>query len=341
MRSTYHLLAATLLLAACGKNTPEPTPSAALEAGTRTEAATVSVSTATQLQNALNTATAGTIISLADGTYTGQFSIPAGRHGTSSSRIIVTGTRLAILQTNSRSSGKAALNLLGNNYWEFRGFSVTNSKKGIMTDNSNNNVFDRLSIRDMGDEGIHFRTNSKYNVLKYSEIKNMGTVTAGYGEGAYIGSAKSNWSTYMGSSTTPDRSDYNRIENNTFGPDVRAEHIDVKEGTTGGTVSGNTFNGAGMSGANYADSWMDVKGNGYTISGNNGNTARLDGFQTHVALTGWGRDNKFSGNTCNVGASGYGFNIQQTSGSANGNIVYANNSVTNAGSGFANITVTP
>jgi len=103
------------------------------------------------------------------------------------------------------------------------------------------------------------------------------------------------------------------------------------------------FDGAGISGANYADSWIDVKGNNYTISGNIGNntaglSALLDGFQTHVPLSGWGNNNVFSGNTANVNASGYGFRIQ-TSGT--GNIVYSNNTVSGAGSGVANIAVTP
>jgi hypothetical protein len=35
---------------------------------------------------------------------------------------------------------------------------------------------------------------------------------------------------------------------------------------TGGTLSGNTFDGAGMSGADYADSWVDVKGNSWAVS---------------------------------------------------------------------------
>ena len=339
MRSSYLILTTALLATACSKN--EPTPGLDTPQTFTTDAIlrTVSVSTATQLQAALNNAVAGDYITLANGIYTGQFSVPAGRNGNGTNRIVLTGSRLVLLQTNTRSSGKPAFSLLGNSYWEIKGFSVVNSKKGIVLDNSSNNILNNLSVRGMGDEGVHFRTNSKSNVLKYSEIKDMGTATPGFGEGVYIGSAKSNWSTYTGGN--PDRSDYNRVENNVIGPDVRAEHIDVKEGSTGGSITGNTFNGAGMSGDNYADSWIDVKGNGYTISGNNGNNARLDGFQTHVPLTGWGRDNKFSSNTCNVGAAGYGFKIELTSGSANGNIVYASNSVQNAGSGLANITVTP
>jgi hypothetical protein len=41
----------------------------------------------------------------------------------------------------------------------------------------------------------------------------------------------------------PDRSDRNQALNNTIGPDVTAEHVDIKEGTQSGVVRGNTFNG--------------------------------------------------------------------------------------------------
>lgn len=38
---------------------------------------------------------------------------------------------------------------------------------------------------------------------------------------------------------------------------------------------------AGLLGANYADSWVDVKGTGWTIIGNVGFNTNNDGFQTH------------------------------------------------------------
>ena len=40
-------------------------------------------------------------------------------------------------------------------------------------------------------------------------------------------------------------------------------------------------NGANMSGQNNADSWIDIAGNGYRVTGNSGVNARLDGIQTH------------------------------------------------------------
>jgi len=54
-----------------------------------------------------------------------------------------------------------------------------------------------------------------------------------------------------------------------------AEAVDIKEGTTGGTLRKNRFAGAGMT---AADSWVDVKGNGWTIAENTGNGGVVDGF---------------------------------------------------------------
>jgi hypothetical protein len=336
------LLGAATLSAACSEHTPQPDAQPAAEAAPQNATRSVSVATAAQLQAALNDAQPGDVITMADATYTGQFTIPKGKSGTSASHIVLKGSRAAILQTNNRTSGNAALFLLGNDYWEFRGFTVYNSKKGIMTDYSSYNLFDNLNVHVIGEEGVHFRRNSTHNVLQNSAIQSTGLVTPGYGEGVYIGSAESNWSTYTGGQ--PDLCDYNTVQNNVFGDNVKAENIDVKEGTTGGTITGNTFNGKGLDGANYADSWMDVKGNNYTISGNtgtNGGTVLLDGYQTHEAVVGWGRNNTFANNTCDVQSAGYGFNIQLRSGSALGNVVYASNTVRGAAKGNANITVTP
>ena len=68
-----------------------------------------------------------------------------------------------------------------------------------------------------------------------------------------------------------------------------------------------------------------------------GLSALADGFQTHVILSGWGKNNVFSGNTANLNASGYGFNIQI---SGTGNVVYTNNTVSGAGKGISNVPLT-
>src|SRR5262249_43816436 len=139
-----------------------------------------------------------------------------------------------------------------------------------------------LSVSDLGQEGIHFRTGSSDNVLESSEVTNTGTKDPGFGEGVYIGTSKTQWS------GGPDPSDRNQILNNVIGPGVRAECLDIKEGTTGGKISGNHFDGADIAGVNSADSWVDVRGNGYTLSDNVGVNTPADGFQVHVEVDGWG-----------------------------------------------------
>lgn len=139
----------------------------------------------------------------------------------------------------------------------------------------------------------------------------------------------------MGSAATPDRSDRVVISNNRVSR-TAAEGIDIKEGTTGGKVTGNSFSEAGFSGANSADSWVDVKGNGYTVTGNSGSDTKLDALQVHNVLDGWGRDNAFAGNTVLGGVPGYEVRIQSAD---LGNTVRCQASA--AGRGLTNIACTP
>lgn len=85
-----------------------------------------------------------------------------------------------------------------------------------------------------------------------------------------------------------------------------------------------------------ADSWIDVKGNNYTIRGNTGSKSPEDGFQTHVINNlDWGRNNVFTQNVANVDGSGYGFYIHN--GEETHNIVRCDNKVTGAAKGVSNI----
>ena len=88
---------------------------------------------------------------------------------------------------------------------------------------------------------------------------------------------------------------------NTFSR-TTAENVDVKEGTVGGLISGNTFDGSGMD-PQAADSWVDIKGNNYTVSRNRGFAAPVDGFQTHVQLHRRGVGNVFTDNVVHVDAA--------------------------------------
>ncbi|MGN6645596.1 MAG: right-handed parallel beta-helix repeat-containing protein [Cytophaga sp.] len=302
-------------------------------------AQTITVSTATELQNALNTAVAGNTIVLTDGIYSksGGFIIPANINGTSSNPIILKGTPAAIITSNSLSSGYG-LGLRGNNFWVLDGFTIYNSAKGIVLDSSHHNIIKNLHVNKTGDEGIHLRSYSSYNSVENCFIDSTGTYAAGYGEAIYIGSAVSNWPTYTKGNA--DTCNYNTVLNNSFGDHVASENIDIKEGTKGGRIAYNTFNGTGLNNQNSADSWIDVKGNYYTIECNTGSNTIADGFQTHILVSGWGDYNIFSNNILAVNTTGYGILITQTSskGTAYNNVVCTNNTVTGTNNGLTNIT---
>jgi hypothetical protein len=274
----------------------------------------VAVSTSAQLTAALRTAAPGRVITLRDGTYTGRF--VASASGSGSVPITLVGSRKAVLTTGSNRSAYG-LHVTGKR-WVLRGFSVTNSAKGIVLDDSDNTVVDGVSVTAIGQEGIHVRKSSSNVTVRNSVVNGTGLTVPGFGEGIYIGSALGNWREIMGSGSTPDRSDNVLVDNNRIS-NTTAEGIDVKEGTTGGRITRNVFTNAGFSGANNADSWVDVKGNDYAISDNSGFRARLDAFQVHAQLAGWGGGNRFRNNTITGRVPGYEVSV---SSATPGNIVY-------------------
>jgi hypothetical protein len=288
------------------------------------------VSSAQALANALGSAGPGTLIRLASAEIRGEFT--ASKSGSAAAPIVLCGTRQAVLSAGTGSS-ETVLTITGD-YWVVSGFSVVGGQKGVLLDGANHNLLTSLSVHGSGNEAVHFRSASSDNVLEWSEIFDTGKASAEFGEGVYIGSAVSQWEKFTGSASIPDRSDRNVVRNNTIGPNVRAELIDVKEGTTGGSIVDNTFNGAGIVSDGFADSWIDVKGNGYSIASNQGTDSPADGFQVHVVEGGWGNGNAFRKNLANVNAGGYGFRISED---ASGTIVSCDNVVMGAGAGLSNI----
>jgi hypothetical protein len=111
-----------------------------------------------------------------------------------------------------------------------------------------------------------------------------------------------------------------------------AESVDIKEGTSDGSLTDNTFDGSAMKSA-YADSWVDVKGNGWTVDGNTGSNSSKDGFQTHQILDGWGIRNAFSNNHANVNGPGYGYALNPVE----DNVIDCSNLASHAGKGLANV----
>ena len=282
---------------------PSPTPTPVTPAPTN--GTTVTVKTADELTKALATVKAGGTIVLEKGTYKGTF--VASVDGTSTQPITLKGSSETVLTTGSLSKGYG-LHITGDE-WNVEGISVNKASKGIVLDGSTGTVLDGVDVGFVGDEAVHFRKNSTNGAIINSNVHDTGLDSPSYGEGVYIGSAKSNWNSIMGSSGTPDRSDNVTVKNNRI-YNTTTEGVDVKEGTTGGLITGNVFTNSGFSGANYGDSWVDVKGNDYTITGNSGSGTKLDAFQVHKALDGWGNNNRFSANTVISGVPGYLVSVQ-------------------------------
>lgn len=305
-----------------------PPPSTTLPNGGRQ----VNVSSSAQLTAAVNAAQPGDVIILADGRYTGKKAVgsytgsfSATVAGTADNPIVLKGSRNAVIDGGGQ-GGHYGLYLVGAHYWRIEGVTVTDATKGIVLDGSNNVVMNNILVTKTGQEGVHFRRHSADGTIMNSEVSYTGQRNATYGEGVYIGSANSNWGTYT--SGQPDRSDRIQVLNNII-KFTGAESIDIKEGTTGGLIEGNTFDGTGMTGS-WADSWIDLKGNSYTLRNNTGQNAKLDGFQIHVALKGWGNNNFFTGNVANVNGPGYGLSVQA---GTTGNVWKCDNIVRGAASG--------
>ncbi|MEU9316406.1 right-handed parallel beta-helix repeat-containing protein [Streptomyces sp. NPDC048295] len=300
----------------------------ALASATTAGAATViDVSTAAQLKSALTAAAPGDTIRLADGTYTGNFK--ATVPGTASARITLAGSAKAVLTAG----GGYGLHLNGASYWTVEGITVTGGQKGIMADTATGVVIDSVTVHDLDMEGVHFRKSSKDGVIRNSRIYDTGHDGRGMGEGVYVGTA----------GDLSDRSDRVQILDNTIGPGVGGENVDIKEGTTGARIIGNTFDGSGLTGANYDDSWVDVKGNAVLVEGNKGSRTTNNGYETHTQQSGWGCGTVFRDNTSDLtGAKGdkqIAINVTNY-GAGCPTTVHSSNTVT-GGKGLTNIAVTP
>jgi parallel beta-helix repeat protein len=289
---------------------------------------TTRVSSTSALKSALGSAHAGQVILMAPGTYTGNF--VASVSGTATSPITLCGSSESILDGGTIKSGYV-FHLDSANYWHLEGFTVTDGQKGVVADKTTGALIQGLTVHGTGDEGIHLRDFSSNNTVNGNTVSNTGNLKAKFGEGIYIGTAQKNWCTF--SQCKVDNSDHNVISDNHIS-NTTAENVDIKEGTTGGILTGNTFDGTGMT---AADSWVDVKGNDWTIEDNVGKDSVNDGYQTHQILAGWGQDNVFENNTSDVAGPGYAIHVTKPL----GNIVRCNNTATGARAGLSNLKCSP
>jgi hypothetical protein len=174
----------------------------------------VRVTDAAELKAALAVATPGITITMADGMYLGKDvrdgnADEPGRFfattpGDAAAPITLRGTRAAVIDGGGPGGGYG-LHLTGAHHWKLMGFTVAGASKGIVLDGSNHVDINGVRVANTGDEGVHFRSHSSDNILQNSEVDHTGVRSPNYGEGVYIGSAKSNWQKHSGGE--PDRSD--------------------------------------------------------------------------------------------------------------------------------------
>lgn len=302
----------------------------------------IRVESSTQLKKALAEARPGDSIVVAPGKYDGRFIL--SKSGTETQPIVVEGTgTTTILDAGDTNTGYV-FHLQGN-HCKIKKMTLQNGLKGFMADNASFNTLAYLTVKNIGEEAIHLRKFSSHNVVRHCNVSDTGLKRPGYGEGIYIGTANSNWAKYT--DREPDKCDYNTVIYNKIGPGITAECIDIKEGTSYGLIAYNEFYADGISGENYADSWLDVKGNSYKIEHNQGyhdgsNANFLDGIQVNCAYEGWGSYNIFRNNGFQVNAPGYAVNVRLKSskGEAVGNIIDHTNEQEGAQKGLTNITIT-
>jgi len=178
-------------------------------------------------------------------------------------------------------------------WWEICDLVITNAGKGIIVDNSQHTKIINCEVYGIGAEGIHFRDDSSYCTAENCFVHDTGIVSPAYGEAIYIGSSKSTQGYGY-------KCDYNTVRGCRLGPDVAAEHVDVKEYTTGTLIENCIFDGTGISGENSANSFVDLKGNDCILRNNTGYRNGCEkverAFDMNCLVEGWGQNALIYGN---------------------------------------------
>lgn len=230
----------------------------------------IKCNTTDQITAALANAQPGDEIIIASGTYLGANKIKdaiganvlftCGNDGTASDPIILRGedskNRPHLMPAEALEYSGPVMSITGD-YWILKDIEFTHGNKGIMLDTANNCQLINLNVHSIRQEAIHVRSGSSNNLIKGCQVFDTGNGTpadAGYGEAIYIGSDKKHHEKYAPNCNN------NTIEYCTIGPNVRAEGIDIKEGTENTIIRNNTFSASGISGINSADAFIDIKG---------------------------------------------------------------------------------
>lgn len=277
----------------------------------------ISVGTTEALNAALRSARPGDVIRLLPNRVYGGGRSILSRSGTRSRPIIVCGPRSAVWTGELRADGM--------NWWIFQGFTIRDAFRAIHAKRSSHNRVQGLEIFNLEQEGIHWLCSSVANLVQGNWIHHTGTgAHPEWGEAVYIGTYKGNLAKQCGQATL-DRSDSNQVLDNRFGPNVRAEDVDAKEGSRYGIIARNRSDGRGKVAiaGNFSGSIsLQYRSRGYRVNGNiiEGGAA-TGGVTIGDAIQLFGEDATARGNRVTLGpATGYGVRV-----GGSGNVVYCDN----------------
>ncbi len=129
----------------------------------------------------------------------------------------------------------------GSNYLHLEKFRITNLPGiGFWWQAVTGVVLDSMEIDHSSQELMKIHDASHHNIIKNSWFHHSGQVNPQYGEAIYVGNSGA---TAPVQYTNTD----NQILNNTFGPSIHAEGIDLKEGSHRTIIRGNHFDATGTS----------------------------------------------------------------------------------------------
>lgn len=334
------LIATALVVVGCRGSDPQAPsalpvgdmPAVSFEECSGFETGGILVSSTEALNAALATARPGDVIRLAPNTvYAGPKSVVA-RSGTKRRPIVVCGPRSAVWTGELRADGM--------NWWVFQGFTIRDAFRAFHAKRSSHNRVQGLEIYNVTQEAIHWLCTSVGNVVQGNWIHDTGTGPhPEWGEGVYIGTWPGNLLRQCGQ-TTKDRSDSNQVLDNRFGPNVRSEDVDAKEGSRYGAILRNWSDGQGKVSiaGNFSGSIsLQDHTRGYRVNGNiiQGGAA-TSGTTVGDAIQLFGDYAIARRNVVTLGpATGYAIHVQGV-----GNLVYCDNAADPV-SRLSNVACTP
>jgi hypothetical protein len=223
---------------------------------------TVNVANVSGLRSAIANAAPGDCINVASGTYNmGGVNLNVNRNGQAAKPITIRGGGASNTVINM---GAPANIIFTADYVHVRKLRFTNiGNMGFWMAGAHHNVLDSLEIDHTQQQLIGLKEYSHNNVIKNSRFHDSGLKWPQYGEGVYVGGRRSDGSPMRGVFR-------NQILNNRFGPNVRAEAVDIKGLADSTIVRDNFIDGTGTRWMpdNGLATLIAVTSNRNTIDGN-------------------------------------------------------------------------